>query len=58
MYKHYFVCRRGPKKDDVVYLPQGNGEDEVVPLDYVRYSTQKKPSNDLVSFSKKLLNVW
>jgi hypothetical protein len=39
--------RRGPEMTDVVYLAEENGQDSAVTLDYVRYSTQKGPSEDL-----------
>ena len=42
--------RRGPEMTDVVFLAEENGQDSAVTLDYVRYSTQKGPSEDLVSF--------
>ncbi|CAI8001574.1 Proto-oncogene tyrosine-protein kinase receptor Ret [Geodia barretti] len=39
--------RRRPEKTDVVYLAEENGQDTPVVLDYVRYSSQKRPSEDL-----------
>ena len=46
--------RRRPEKTDVVYLAEENGQDIPVALDYVRYSSQKRPSEDLVSFQSPL----